>query len=191
MANRALRPSDVAVLLELGVQPEPATVPAAPSYRGIAVLVQLSVGEVHNAVKRLRLARLIRSASFDVAVNSAMEFLLHGVRFAFPAELGPVTRGVPTGPSAPVIAASFAGDEQPVVWPSASGNVRGASVTPLLASAPDLPELNPKLYESLALVDALRVGRARERKIAGDLLGARIHAHDAGSARPLRAVAGH
>jgi hypothetical protein len=182
MASLALRPSDVAVLLELGVQLEPAAEPLARSYRGIAALVQLSVGEVHNAVKRLRIARLIQSDSFDVAVSSALEFLLHGVRFAFPAELGPVTRGVPTGASAPAIAASFAADEQLVVWPSASGNVRGASVEPLIASAPELPALNPKLYESLTLVDALRVGRARERRIAGELLGARLRPHDARNA---------
>lgn len=174
MPQHTLRPSDVAVLLDLAVEPEPSADDSARNYRAIAARVGLSVGESHNAVRRLRIARLVPNGSLQVRARSAMEFLVHGVRFAFPAELGPVTRGVPTAASAPVLALRFTALDQPTVWPNAGGEVRGAEVVPLIASAPKLPELNPKLYECLALVDALRIGRARERKLAAELLGARI-----------------
>lgn len=174
MPQHALRPSDVAVLLELAIEPEPSAVDSARNYRAIAARVGLSVGEAHNAVRRLRIARLVPNGSLQVRSRSAMEFLVHGVRFAFPAELGPVTRGVPTSASAPVLALRFTAPEQPTVWPSADGKVRGSEVVPLIASAPKMPELNPRLYECLALVDALRIGRARERKLAAELLSARI-----------------
>ena len=41
---------------------------------------------------------------------------------------------------------------------------------PLCASAPDLVQRNEELYRWLTLVDALRVGRARDRSLAGDIL---------------------
>ncbi len=93
------------------------------------------------------------------------EFLAHGVRYAFPAVPGAQVQGVPTAHSAPPLSDHIVGTD-PVVWPAGTGVVRGASLTPLLARAAELPEHCPPLYEALTLVDALRVGRARERAIA-------------------------
>jgi hypothetical protein len=53
---------------------------------------------------------------------------------------------------------------------SGGGQRARQSVVPLLPSAPRLPSTNPRLYRMLALVDALRLGRARERKEAAALL---------------------
>jgi hypothetical protein len=39
---------------------------------------------------------------------------------------------------------------------------------------PDAARSDPKLYELLALVDAIRVGRARERKLAESELEKRL-----------------
>jgi len=50
------------------------------------------------------------------------------------------------------------------------GTVRGASVEPLYEAAPATAIRNPPLYELLALVDAVRLGRARAKQ----LLRARI-----------------
>ena len=60
------------------------------------------------------------------------------------------------------------------LWPSLAGTLRGASVTPLSAAAPATAVDNPALYELLALVDAVRLGRARERTRARQLLRGRI-----------------
>lgn len=61
-----------------------------------------------------------------------------------------------------------------IVWPHPEGEVRGESLEPLYPSAVDAARLDQGLYECLALVDALRVGRARERKLAIDLLAKRL-----------------
>ena len=63
-----------------------------------------------------------------------------------------------------------------IVWPAADGDVRGQAIEPLYASAPNAARKDSELYQMLALVDALRVGRARERNMAAEELSKRLHA---------------
>lgn len=161
-----LRPHDVAVALQL------ALTPGAP-YRGLAAAVGLSQGEAHNAVKRLVASRLVRSDGRSVNAAALLEFLAGGVPYVFPAEPGPDSRGIPTAHAAPPFA-GYLGQSQSVVWPSADGHVRGAAVEPLYVSAPETARRNPQLYELLSIVDALRIGRARERQHAKALLHERL-----------------
>ena len=51
------------------------------------------------------------------------------------------------------------------VWPDSEGSDRGPSVLPLYASVPFAARSDRRLYEILVLVDALRIGGAREREI--------------------------
>ena len=60
------------------------------------------------------------------------------------------------------------------VWPSADGTVRGLAFSPLYRSAPQAAGRDEILYELLALVDALRAGRARERELAGKEIERRL-----------------
>jgi hypothetical protein len=62
----------------------------------------------------------------------------------------------------------------PLVWPHPEGTVRGESLEPLYPTAVDAAIARPPLHESLALVDALRVGRAREREMAARMLRQRL-----------------
>jgi hypothetical protein len=52
------------------------------------------------------------------------------------------------------------------VWPHPNGSVRGQGLAPLHPSVPFAAAQDATLYEMLALFDALRVGRARERGMA-------------------------
>jgi hypothetical protein len=52
--------------------------------------------------------------------------------------------------------------------------VRGESFGPLYKSAPKAARQDAQLYELLALVDAIRAGRARERRLAAEMLEARL-----------------
>lgn len=52
------------------------------------------------------------------------------------------------------------------VWPYGKGTVRGHSIIPLYPTVPEAALKDVKLHELLALTDALRVGRAREKEIA-------------------------
>lgn len=152
----SIRPHDVAVALQLALEP-------GMTYPALSRTLGLSVGETHNAVRRLIAARLVRRAERAVNPGALFEFLTGGVPYAFAAEPGPATRGVPTAHSAPPLAREF-DPADAVVWPSADGTARGASLKPLWPGAPALSTTQPKLYRLLAAVDALRIGRARERQ---------------------------
>lgn len=102
------------------------------------------------------------------------EFALHGAKYAFAADKTPSTIGVPTSHSAPAFAGVFAPGSENYVWPHPNGKMRGIGVEPLHPSVPFAAMQDAKLYEMLALFDALRVGRARERGMAIERLQALI-----------------
>ena len=64
------------------------------------------------------------------------------------------------------LVASCANIETPPVWPHPNGTSRGEGLVPLYRSVPDAALRDPTLYEWLALIDAVRSGRARERQLA-------------------------
>jgi hypothetical protein len=97
----------------------------------------------------------------------------------FPAQHGAMTRGVPTSYAAePLKRYIKAGDEPLPVWPDSSGAVRGATLEPLYPSVPEAAQRDSYLHELLALVDAIRDGRVRERKIAERELLARLRSKE-------------
>ena len=87
---------------------------------------------------------------------------------------------MPTSFAAPPLSEEIpAGNDDAIpVWADAEGEARGYAIEPLHRSVPAAARRDPKLYELLALVDALREGRARERKLAEVGLRNRLaHAH--------------
>ena len=164
MGNRpvTLRPHDVAVALQLSLTPQ-------ETFADLSRATGLSVGEVHNSVKRLERTRLLTEKGDRPDSRVLLDFLRHGVPIAFPGRLGPEVRGVPTAHGAPDLRERLVFDDE-IVWPSAQGEVRGHGLAPLVPAAPELATANPALYRRLALVDALRVGGARERKLAANAL---------------------
>lgn len=161
-----LRPHDVCVGLQWLLTPE-------ATYRELASCVGLSLGEAHNATRRLEIAQLLQPASRVVQRGALLEFLIHGVPYAYPGQLGPETQGVPTAYSGPALAREIAGTDV-IVWPSVRGEARGSALVPLCNAAPLLREKNPDLYRWLTIVDAIRVGRSRERSLARSLLESEI-----------------
>lgn len=168
-----LKPQDVVVLLKLvalGSQPW--------TYQRLAVELSISQSEVHAGVRRAVAARLMSdatTASGRPIYAALKEFLIHGVRYAYAPERGELTRGMPTSYAAPPLNKMIVGsNEPPPVWPYADGTVRGMSFEPLYPSVPVAAERDPKLYELLALVDAMRDGRARERNLAVEEFEQRI-----------------
>jgi len=132
---------------------------------------------VYNSIKRARMSLFIQRPELQDRLNRSalLEFLLHGIRYAFPAEKGALTRGVPTGYAAPPLLKSIAASsEPPPVWPYADGPVRGYSFAPLHKDVPQVALEDPKFYELLALVDALRDGSTRGRELAGRELKKRL-----------------
>jgi hypothetical protein len=84
---------------------------------------------------------------------------------------------VPTAAAAEPLKSRLLDDgEPPTVWPYAEGKVRGISIMPLYKGAPKAALLDSKFYVVLALSDAIRSGRTRERNLAIELLEKEIHA---------------
>jgi hypothetical protein len=179
-----LRPQDVVVVLKLL-----ASGTRTWTYSQLGEELSLSPSQVFRSVDRAEIARLLQQLPVPPPPGYAKEhpiswpnranlkeFLIHGVKYAFPVHRGGLVRGIPTAHAAPPLNQHFATSfEPPPVWPYADGSVRGTEFSPLYKNAPKAAR-DPKLYELLALVDAIRDGRAREREVAIRELTARIDA---------------
>lgn len=170
-----LKPQDILVLLKIVAMSEEKR--ASWSYASLALDIGMSPAEVHAGIKRLMAAKLgVRiDERFSPAFQALQEFLGHGIRYVFLPDLGEVTRGLPTGFSAPPLSGLISsGEDIPFVWPCPEGEVRGVSFSPLYKSAPNAARKDGTLYELLALVDGIRGGGAREREIAVEELEKRL-----------------
>jgi hypothetical protein len=137
----------------------------------------MSASEAHASVQRAVQSRLLHGPELQHRPNPAAleEFLVHGLRYAFPVEHGQFTRGVATSYAAEPLRKLIPQGNDPIpVWPSADGKERGVAFSPLYKTASLAALRDPALYEYLFLADALRDGRARERWIAGSELHKRL-----------------
>lgn len=168
-----LKPQDIVVLAWLATHRSQVW-----RYADLAEALEMSPSECHAAVKRLVHAGLVfvpdDKEQFGIQADAVIDFLIHGVPRVYYAERGPLTRGVPTGVAAPPLAEQFQVGEENPVWPYPKGKARGYAFKPLYRSVPAAALRDPRLYEILALIDALRGGRARERKMAAELLRERL-----------------
>lgn len=174
-----LRSGDIAVALQLAIGND-------SGLSGLASGVFRSLGEVHNAISRLRAARLLLPTSREVATGPLTNFIRWGVPHAFPAVVGGIATGFATANlnlgrdpgDAPV-----AGKAVEFVWPDASGNTRGQALQPLYPNARKLVSSNLELYALLSLVDLVRIGGVREANAAVDEISRRLAARRRPAAR--------
>ncbi len=97
--------------------------------------------------------------------QSLLEFLEHRLRFVFLQKPGALVAGIATSHSAIPLKKFIISDDN-YVWPYAEGNMRGQNIEPLYNGVVKACLKDEKLYELLALTDALRVGRVREKSLA-------------------------
>ena len=163
-----MKPQDIVILLKvLAIEDELwQQIPLARS-------LKMSQSEISQSLNRSKYAGLLDGSGRKVMRLALMEFLQYGIAYVFPQKAGPVTRGVATAHSAPPLCYEIESN-QIYVWPSATGKVRGQSIIPLYPSVVDAAMNDEILYELLALVDAVRVGKAREKNLAVTELKKRI-----------------
>ncbi|MDP2600591.1 MAG: hypothetical protein Q8P84_07680 [Deltaproteobacteria bacterium] len=169
-SHNGIRPQDVVVLLKIVALGE-------ESWRHVdlAQYLNLSQSEVSEALNRCQLSGLVSPDKKRVMRASFLEFLVYGLKYVFPVELGPVCLGMPTAHSmTPLNKKIVSKKEEQYVWPAIDGVLKGHSIRPLYEKIPDAARKDKKLHELLALVDALRVGRTREQKLAVSELRKRI-----------------
>lgn len=174
LANRqlVLKPQDFYLLLALIACREQGT-----TYPELAAFTGLSMSEVHGALKRAEVARLLvfEERRPRILAPAFKEFLFHGAKYAFPAVRGALVAGVPTAHAAAPLNTHIAPSADPVpVWPSIEGSARGMALMPIYPTVPAAALRNAALYENLALFDAIRAGNARERVLAQRLFEERL-----------------
>ena len=150
-----LKPQDVMVLLKLLSNLKGNQWPEKWSQNQLAVHLCMSPSEVNAGIKRLQKSGLLRQMRLKTAPLKAKqlvtthrysylpidkaseEFLIYGVKYVFPAQLGEYTRGIATSYAAPIFAGKILLGKDPIpVWPYEEGTERGLELGPLYSSVP-------------------------------------------------------
>lgn len=168
-----MRPQDIVILLKI------ITLDGEDwQLKDLANSLYISNSEVSESLERSLYAHLIDFEKRHVQRANLLDFLLHGMKYVFPAQPGILTRGVPTAHSHPFMQ-SFISSEQAYVWPFSSGLVLGQAIEPFYANQAKAIQEDAELYRLLALLDVIRVGRLREKAIAEKALKEELSAHAA------------
>lgn len=149
----------------------PAAFASRYTARGLEKETGIGKSEVNLSLNRcikIGLAKLDRKTNLPRAnLKVLTEFIVYGLKYVFPAQVSELSRGIPTSFAAPVLKGKImSGGETIYIWPDAKGSNKGQSVQPLYKSVPLAVKKDPLLYEYLSLVDAIRLGNAREASIA-------------------------
>ncbi len=158
--HNGMRPHDVVILLKIIAKGD------KPWFnKDLANELYISQSEVSESLNRSKIAGLVSGDKKQVFKAALLDFLKYGLRYVYPEQPSSSVRGVLTSHSAPPLNEVIQ-SEQDYVWPYALGSNRGFAIEPLHRNVPKACLEDAKLHELLALADALRVGRARERNIA-------------------------
>lgn len=175
-----LKPQDLLVLLKVAAHP-----PQRWTYAALGEALAMSASETHASVKRAVASGLAVApgrGEWSPVRPSLLEFMLHGVRYIWPTTPGPVKRGVPTAFGVEPLASMLtAAQSEAPVWAHPTGSAKGPTLSPLYRTAPQAALADPALHRLLALLDALRTGRARERLLAAKLMETELMQFDSGA----------
>lgn len=149
------------------------------SVRGLSAASGVSKSEVSASLRRsieVGMAMQERKSGYLKANKQALlEFVVHGLKYVFPAKPAEIVRGLPTGFSAPTLEGKLLSlSDYTLVWPYSHGNAKGQSVQPLFKSVPEAVLQDERLYAYLALVDAIRTGSPREANLAAEMFEKRL-----------------
>lgn len=159
-----LKPLDVVV----GLKAHLWTGSLAWTFERLAAALAIAPSQAHTSLRRLEAAGLYRPASRSLRTRAFGLFAEHGIPHVFPVEVGEMVVGMPTAHAAPPLCELLVSGDA-YVWPAKDG-VEGRSVAPLHPGVPAAAAADDALYRALALLDAFRVGRVRERRLATEEL---------------------
>lgn len=173
-AQESLRPADLVTLLKVHLAG------GSWTYSSLAHDLGVSSSRVHDSLRRAARAHLFELSDRRVLLRNLEEFLLHGVRFAFPAVVGAVALGVPTGAYGPPMRNLLSAGGDRMVWAHVGPDaVKGQTIIPLHPNVPEIALRDERMHQLLALIDSLRLGGSREREVAAKALKERLGSSDA------------
>ncbi len=157
-----MKPQDIVILLKILLWQD-------RKWRQLDMAMELGMSqtEINFALSRLVKSGLLDSTKHKPMKRALVEFLIHGLKYVYPAELGPLGRGMATAHSHDsLLKKLMTDDDHKIVWADPEGKERGQQLEPLYPSVPFAAKKDPELYEWLALIDAIRIGTTRVQKIA-------------------------
>ena len=166
--HSGMRPHDIVVLLKIAAKKETPWM-----MKDLSIELGISASEISESLNRSAIAGLIAKDKKRLMRLSILDFLEHGLRYVYPQLPGARVRGMPTAHAAAPLNQNIVSNE-PYVWPYGEGTVRGESIEPLHPKLPEACLKDTLFYEYMALCDALRVGRAREKILAMEELKKRL-----------------
>lgn len=166
--HNGMRPQDIVILLKI------ATYGDDDWYmKDVANELFISPSEVTESLNRSVLAGLISNNKKRIMKSALVDFLVYGLKYVYPTKLGAMVRGIKTSHSAPPLSNEIM-SEDVYVWAYVEGDARGFAIEPLHSNVPKACLKDNKLYELLALVDAIRIGNKREFNLAVNELKQRL-----------------
>ena len=161
-----LKPQDIVIAVKLLTWPS-----AEWSFHALGVSLGIGHNQVHLAYKRLILCDLVNKESKRTIKTNLFEFLVHGMRYVFPAIWQGESSGIPTSISGPSLKGLIKSGER-IVWPTknVANPVKGRGLLPIHDSVIVAALSDRKCYEILSVGEALRSGGAREREVASQEL---------------------
>ena len=166
--HSGMRPLDVVVLLKIAAKESNMWF-----MKDLAYELGISASEVSESINRSVIAGLIFPDKKKLMKSALLDFLRFGLPYVYPQQPGSLVRGVPTAHSAEPLN-KIIQSEEPYVWPYSKGTVRGQAVEPLHINVPEASLTDKIFYEYMALCDAMRLGKVREKNIAFEELEKRL-----------------
>jgi sRNA-binding carbon storage regulator CsrA len=166
--HNGMRPQDIAILLKICALNN-----TTWKTTDLAKQLSISQSEISESIHRSQIAQLIDSQKRTILKTNFLEFLEYGIKYVFPQAPGPLTRGIPTAHSHPFFKNKIL-SQTSFVWPDPQAKHIGIEIQPLFKTAVNAVKIDDELYTLLALVDVIRVGKAREVKLAKEELRTRI-----------------
>ena len=165
--HNGMRPHDVVVLLKIiSMNKDSKNI---ITNKSLAESLKISPAEITHSLNRSTFAGLFEPIKKRVNKQALLDFLKFGIKYVFPDQPGKFIRGIPTGHSAKPLSDMISSSDN-YVWASLKGKIKGQEITPLYGKIPEIIENDAFLYQSLALIDAIRVGRNREYVLANQEL---------------------
>jgi len=167
-----LKPQDIMIALKIIAMGQ-----REWKYSEAALELHMSPSEVHAGVKRLKKCCLVTEMVMKMGgseqklhlpdMENIKEFLRHGVRFAFPAVFTEPVSGLPTSYGVVHLFDGYDGERRYIpVWEYEVGDYKGVGLKPLYKSVPYACVDDFRLYEFMALTDAMRTDDAVLRDFA-------------------------
>ena len=166
--HSGMRPHDVVVLLKIAAKGTQKWY-----MKDLAHELGISASEISESLNRSAIAGLLFGDKKRLMKTALLDFLKFGLPYIYPQKPGSLVRGIPTAHSAEPLSGLIQ-SEDPYVWPYSKGSVRGQAVEPLHVNVPEACLRDEVFYEFMALGDAIRIGRVREKNLAHEELEKRL-----------------